>query len=851
MQIIKLPSSVTATGSILAFCCLAVFVGIGRAQERSYPFQDMHLPIGVRTADLAGRLTVDEKIGFLCAKAPAIARLNIPAYDWWSEALHGVARNGKATVFPKPIALGSTWDTALIRRIADAISDEARAKYHAALRKHGFTKRYEGLTFFSPTLNIARDPRWGRTSECFAEDPLLTGTLGTAFVKGLQGDHPDYLKILATPKHFVANNEENRRNDGSADVDETSLREYYFPAFRMSVEEGQAGSVMGAYNALNGVPCCANPFLLTEVLRNQWGFDGVVMSDGSAIDKIYTHHHYADSPEEGAAKALLAGCDMSLRDEYRDGLKKALLAGMITEEDIERALLRVLKQRFRLGMFDSDAFMPYSNISESVIESEAHRALALEAARKSIVLLENKDEILPLDAKKKMKIALIGNDFQRTYYGDYSGLPDSNQTLYEVLQRRFGDKMDWQWVPESSREEPVASQYLIRGESFAYEGKLGLTGYYFANGNLEGDPVAVRHDHQVDYRSAADADLVIRQLSEASVRWETNLQAPVSGDFTLIFRGDADLTVKIGGEVYRRKSGDPEPLTIAIKLDQSEPYPICIEARNIQSNGNVEMAWKWPSVNAGVTPETVAAQSDIAIIFLRDDLAYEGRDRETLAVQRHQAELVKAVGKVNPNTILLFGSSAPLLVGELAPHVKALLNVWIAGQGESEALAEILFGETNPSGKSPVTFFSDEKQLPPLDDYNIKHGRSYQYFKGEVRYPFGYGLSYTKFSYRSLKVNNQGTDSLLLEIQVSNVGNFDGEEVVQCFAASSDWKDSGLLRRLVGFQRVYIPKGESTVLQIPVAKRSFEQWDTESDKWITQRGPYQLYAGDQSVTFSW
>jgi len=835
--------------SLFAVCFLLVFVGKAPAQTQVYPFQDPHVPMEARIADLSSRLTLEEKIGFLCAKAPAIERLGIPAYDWWSEALHGVARNGKATVFPKPIALGSTWDPDLTRRIADAIADEARAKYHAALKKQGFTKRYEGLTFFSPTLNIARDPRWGRTSESFAEDPLLTGTLGTAFVKGLQGDDPNYLKVLATPKHFVANNEENRRNDGSAEVDETSLREYYFPAFRMSVTQGKAASVMGAYNALNGVPCCANPFLLTNVLRNQWGFDGVVISDGSAIDKIFTHHHYAESPEEGAAQALLAGCDMSLRDEYREGLKKALHEGMITETDIERALQRVLKQRFRLGMFDPESAVPYSTIPESVIENEAHRALALEAARKSIVLLENKGDILPLDATKKQTIALIGNDFQRTYYGDYSGLPDSNQTLYDALQRRYGDRVDWQWVAESSREELVASQYMIRGESFAYEGKLGLTGFYFANGDLTGNPVAVRHDHQVDFRSAADADLAIRGLSEASVRWETNLQAPVSGDFTLIFRGDADLTVKVGEQVYRRESRE-EPLTVQVTLDRSKPYPLVIEARNIQLDGNVEMAWKWPSGKLNRTPEQVAGQSDVAIIFLRDDLAYEGRDRETLAIQRHQAELVKAVGQANPNTILLFGSSAPLLLGELAPHVKALLNVWIAGQGESEALAEILFGETNPSGKLPVTFVSDETHLPALDDYDMTHGRSYQYFKGDIRYPFGYGLSYTKFSYRNLEVTKLGTDSLMLRVAVTNVGNVDGEEVVQCFAENAAWEDNGLLRRLVGFQRVYIPKGETRRVELPIAMQSFEQWDAAADQWKIQPGPYRLHAGTQSIPFN-
>ncbi len=835
----------------LVFIGLIACIGIVDAQERNLPFRDIGLDIDVRMADLAGRLTVDEKIGFLCAKAPAIDRLDIPAYDWWSEGLHGVARSGKATVFPKPIALGSTWDPDLVDRIAEAISDEARAKYHSALKKQGFTKRYEGLTYFSPTLNIARDPRWGRTSECFAEDPLLTAALGTAFVNGLQGNDPNYLKILATPKHFVANNEENRRNDGSAEVDETSLREYYFPAFRKSVEEGKAASVMGAYNALNGIPCCANPFLLTTVLRDEWGFDGVVMSDGSAIEKIYTHHRFASSPEEGAAMALLAGCDMSLRDEYREGLRKALQAGMIAEADIDRALARVLKQRFRLGMFDPDSAIPYSQIPESVIESETHRALALEAARKAVVMLENKDGFLPLDASKPMKIALIGNDFQRMYYGDYSGLPDSNQTLYDVLRRRYGNQIDWQWVAESDREEPIAPQYLIRGESFAYEGKLGVTGFYFGNGNLAGQPVAIRHDHQIDFSPAADADAAIRKLPVSSVRWETNLQAPVSGEFTLIFRASVALAINVGGHVYRQAAGAQQPLTIKVRLERSEPCPITIEARNVTAQDHIDVAWKWPLGNSDITPEKAAAEADVAIIFLRDDLAYEGKDRETLAVQRHQTALVKAVGEANPNTVLLFGSSAPLLVGELAPHVKALLNVWIAGQGESQALAEILFGETNPSGKSPVTFFADENEMPPLDDYDIRNGRSYQYFQGKVSYPFGYGLSYSKFAYEDLTVAPLGTDSLLVKVRVSNVGDYDGDEVVQCYASGPSWENTGLLRRLVGFRRVYIPRGEQVVVQIPVAKQTFERWDEERHTWNVAQDHYRLFVADQSHPFTW
>ena len=295
-----------------------------------------------KAATLEKQLTTKDKIDLLCAKAPEIAHANIIRYDWWSECLHGVARAGKATVFPKPIGLGSTWDVDLIKRISTAISDEARAKYHKALRNKGYSDRHEGLTFFSPTLNIARDPRWGRTSECFSEDPYLTSQLGVAFIEGLQGEDPTYLKTVATAKHFVANNEENRRLGGSATVDDMSLREYYFPAFQAAITTAKAASVMGAYNALNGIPCCANSYLLTDILRKEWGFKGVVISDGSAIDKLYTHHKYATTLEEAAALALKAGCDMSLRDEYREGLRKAYEKGLINIGDIDKALKRVL-----------------------------------------------------------------------------------------------------------------------------------------------------------------------------------------------------------------------------------------------------------------------------------------------------------------------------------------------------------------------------------------------------------------------------------------------------------------------------------------------------------------------------
>ncbi|MBR2498053.1 MAG: glycoside hydrolase family 3 C-terminal domain-containing protein [Parabacteroides sp.] len=479
-------------------------------------------PIKQQVSSVMKDLTVEEKIDILCAKAPAIERHSMPAYDWWSECLHGVARAGKATVFPKPIALGSMWDTALLNEIAVAISDEARAKYHAALAEKGYTNRYEGLTFFSPTLNIARDPRWGRTAECFSEDPHLTSQMGVAFIKGLQSEKEGHLKLVATSKHFVANNEENRRNDGSADVDELSLREYYLPAFEASVKEGKVASFMSAYNALNGVPCTANSFLLEDVLRKEWGFDGVTISDGSAVEKIYTHHKYKSNLAEASAAALLAGCNMSLRDEYRQGLRDAFAQKLIQEKDLDEAVKKVLELRVRLGMFDSFA-SPYADIPMSVVECEKHRQLAQEAAEKSIILLKN-NGLLPIQYENK-SIALIGNAFNKVYYGDYSGIPDHNPTLFEVLKEKIGDKANLKWVSDFAEEEEVIpSNCFLREAKYEYEGRLGLTGEYFNNPDLEGEALFKQHDLTLDI--STDRKEFASNTTGISAKWHSALVAP-------------------------------------------------------------------------------------------------------------------------------------------------------------------------------------------------------------------------------------------------------------------------------------------------------------------------------------
>ena len=799
-----------------------------------------------RVGKMVSNLTVEEKIDLLCADAPSVERLNIAKYDWWSECLHGVARNGKATVYPKPIGLGCMWDEDLVKRIASAISDEARVKYHVALRKQGYTKRYEGLTFFSPTLNIARDPRWGRTSECFSEDPLLTGTIGSAFIKGLQGDDSTYLKLVATSKHFVANNEENRRHDGSADIDAVSLREYYLPAFEQSVREGHVASVMSAYNALNGVPCTANSFLLTDLLREEWGFDGVVISDGSAVGKIFTHHGYASSQAQASAMALLAGCDMSLRDEFREGLREAYSLKMVKESDIDRALKRVLTLRERLGMFDKDSDVPYSHIPDTVIECEKHRSLALEAARRSIVLLENKDALLPLDRTKIRKIALIGDAFQSCYYGDYSGVPEFQSILQEEIQKRSGN-CQIKWISDISGTVVVPASCFQRDEKYAYEGKVGLTGEYYSSSQLTGKPFLVRNDHTIHHVLNKDADIASKFQVVRSIRWSSNLVSDRDGKHSFELKGDGCLKVVINGRNLPLMKGQK---SFTLDLKKGIPVSMLLEFTEINLNEPLSLLWKQPEEGTQQTLEQLAQSSDVAILFIRDDSGAEGQDRKTLSLSEKHLDLIKKVAAVNPNTVLILGSSSPLILTDVAPRVRSRINCWIAGQSEAIALAEILFGETNPSGKTSISFVADESQLPPLNSYNVRLGRSYQYFKGDVLYPFGYGLSYTSFKYGTpsvIRSEISDKDSVNISVTVSNVGNWDGEDVVQCYASNAQWQMDGLQKKLVGFKRVAIPKGKSVIVNFVIPAKQLARWNECLNKWVVYPGRYTFSVTENCI----
>ncbi len=664
--------------------------------------------------------------------------------------------------------------------------------------------------------------------------------MGSAFIQGLQGDDPNYLKLVATSKHFVANNEENRRNDGSADVDEISLREYYLPAFEQSIREGGSTSVMSAYNALNGTPCTASSFLLNDLLREEWGFDGVVMSDGSAVAKIFTHHHFASTPAKGAAMALLAGCDMSLRDEYRDGLREAYVQQLITDTDIDRALARVLTLRERLGMFDPDTKVSYSQIPESVIECEAHQQLALEAARKSIILFKNDSSLLPLKKEKKQKIALIGEAFHVNYYGDYSGMPQHESTLYKEINERAGN-CEFIWISEMKGAGLVPSSAFRRSEKYADVGVVGLTGEYFSSSDLSGKPFLERNDHTINHKLNKDTGIASKFKTAHSIRWTSNIVSDKSGMHTFTFEGMGSVRIKISGKEI---PFDQSTGVFSYILTQGKPIPFSIEFTNISDDSPVSLMWEQPREENSLTPAKLAESCDAAIIFIRDDGGAEGRDRDSLSLSSLHSELIKEISRVNKNTILILGSSTPLILTSVVPQVGALLNSWIAGQRESEALSEILFGEVNPSGKSPVTFFTDESQLPAIDSYDVRSGRSYQYFKGDVLFPFGYGLSYTTFHYGQPEIAKKvinPNDEIKVSVEISNTGEYDGEEVVQCYATNARWQMSGLQKKLISFKRVSIPKGQKKRVEFTIPAKELSRWNTQKQCWEVEPGRYALH----------
>ena len=802
------------------------------AKESARPvYLDASLPLEQRVNDLVTRMTLEEKVAQMQDVAPAIPRLGIPAYNWWNEGLHGVARAGNATVFPQAIGLAATWDTDLIHRVADVISTEARAKYNDAIQ-HGNTGRYYGLTFWSPNINIFRDPRWGRGQETYGEDPYLTSRIGVAFVRGLQGDDPNYLKTVSTPKHFaVHSGPEVLRHRFNVPVSPHDFADTYTPAFRATVVEGKADSVMCAYNAVRGEPACAN-HLLFDALRNKWGFKGYVVSDCWAISDLHQGHGFVLTLEQAAALAVKAGTDLSCGPEF-GALPFAVRNRLLLNADVDRAVKRLFEARFRLGMFDPPERVPWSKLTMADNDTPAHRQLALEAARKSIVLLKNDRNTLPLKSSVKT-IAVIGPnaDSLSVLVGNYNGNPSSYTTILGGIRKRFlGAKI----LTATGAPVTETSAVVLPPEHLRTGGtnsQPGLKAEYFANVNFSGAPVLKRVDASVDFEWNNVSPGPGVPAGNYSIRWTGELVPSVDGDYRLGASADGGYRIYLDGKKFIDDSAPhgTRTMTTLVHLQAGHPYPIRIEYFHGWWEATARLLWLPPNliedaVNAARKADVVIAVVGITAQFEGEesdssDPGFFGGDRLDLNLPRPQEELLESVAATGKPLIVILTSGSALAVNWAQQHAAAILETWYPGEEGGAAVADVLSGDYNPAGRLPVTFYQSIVQLPPFGNYSMS-GRTYRYFTEPPLYPFGYGLSFSSFNYSEAKVSQakvaaDGTVSV--SVRVTNASSVPGDEVVQFYLAHPSF-DGAPIRALAGFQRIHLDAAASKTVDFTLRDR--------------------------------
>ena len=884
---------------------VVLVLGLGRlspaaAAEAQRPaYLDTTLSFEDRAADLVQRMTLDEKVSQMMDQAPAVPRLGVPAYNWWNECLHGVARAGKATVFPQAIGLAATWDDDLLHRVATVISDEARAKHHDALR-HGVTARYFGLTMWSPNINIFRDPRWGRGQETYGEDPYLTGRMGMAFVRGLQGDDPKYLKLVSTPKHYaVHSGPEAVRHGFNAEVEPRDLRETYLAAFRATVVEGGAVSVMGAYNRMNGEPCCASPTLLQQILRDEWGFKGYVVSDCGAITDIWRGHRSRPTPEAAAAWAVQTGCDLECGSDY-ESLIKAVHEGLIQEPAIDVAVGRLFLARFKLGMFDPPQDVPYAQIPLDVVDRAENRALARKAAEESVVLLKNEGNLLPL-RRNVERVAVIGPnaDSYWVLLGNYNGTPSKAVTILDGIRATLPNAQ----VSYAQGTDIVGSNVVAIPSSALHPpsgrpGETGLSAEYFDNVRLEGEPKLRRVDSKVDFiwgRTGEAAPGI--PVQDFSARWTGTLTPPKSGRMQLGTISDDGVRLWIDGKLIIDNWGQHYTHTDLVTLDlvADREYRVKMDFWQGQRGATARLVWVEPGINDRRLTAAVALarDSDVTVMVLGlsaglegeqmdvDAPGFKGGDRTSLDLPEAQERLLEAVQATGKPVVLVLMSGSALSVSWAAAHVPAILQAWYPGEEAGTAVADVLFGETNPAGRLPVTFYRSVDQLPPFEDYSMAN-RTYRYFTGEPLFPFGYGLSYTHFEYSDLTLTCEGGDrnkhcagerarghlkgqpavaglakpatfasgeAVQVAVTVRNAGAREGDEVVQLYLRDIAASVPVPVRSLAGFRRIHLAPGQSQVVTFSVAPEQMTVVRDDGTR-VEEPGTFRVEVGGKQAGFS-
>lgn len=856
----------------VAFTCWAT-LGFAGAQNQQKPaYLNPSLAPEQRAVDLVHRMTLEEKASQLVNQARAIPRLNVPSYDWWSESLHGVAVNG-TTEFPEPVGLAATFDASAIHQMAIAISTEGRIKYVQSLRENGgHTDIFQGLDFWAPNINIFRDPRWGRGQETYGEDPFLTARMGVAFVTGMQGDDPHYYRVISTPKHFaVHSGPEPTRHSADVIVSKHDEVDTYLPAFRATVMEAKADSVMCAYNSINGEPACANQFLLEDQLRGKWNFQGYVVSDCGAVRNIFDGHHFKPSQAESSAVSLQRGMDNECIDfrakvhddhDYRPYLD-AVKQGYLKESEIDTALVRLFTARMKLGMFDPPEMVPYSKIDENELDSAQHRALALKLANESMVLLKN-DGTLPLKTSGT-KIAVIGPlaDQTKVLLGNYNGIPTHTVSILEGLKKEFAGATI-NYVPGtgflSKETSPVPADVLTT------DGKPGAKVTFLKEDIVSGEITRLNQASipQLGTRVDSDIDIAahplpanVASVQPLAVRWETTLTPKESGDYDLGVETDGYIRVSLDGKRVTTANypHGVESLTGRVHLDAGKPYQLSVEyARTPNAPPHLRLVWGRidRSVNPAATEAAKNADVVVAVVGITSELegeemtvnepGFNGGDRTSIDLPKPEQDLLEAVATAGKPLVVVLTNGSALAVNWANQHANAILDAWYPGEEGGTAVAQTLSGTNNPSGRLPVTFYTGVDQLPPFDDYAMK-GRTYRYFTGSPLYPFGYGLSYTKFAYSDLKVPSEVAAGapLAAEATVTNAGSKAGDEVVQLYLTFPNVPGAPL-KALRGFQRIHLEPGASQAVKFELHPRDMSMV-TEAGEPIIAEGAYTLSIG--------
>jgi beta-glucosidase len=823
---------------------------LASAAEGAPAYLDTSLSFEARAKDLISRLTLEEKAMVLNHRGTTVERFNLRA-DQWNQCLHGVVWDRPTTMFPISVAMGATWDPMLVHETATVISDEARAVYNLWHRQPDVRAQHKGLIYRSPVINIQRNPYWGRNEEAYSEDPFLTGRIGVAYVKGLQGDDPKYLKLVSTLKHYAVNNVERDRMSLSVVVSERMLHEYWLPHFRDCIVEGQAQSVMASYNAINGVPNNINHYLLTEVLKNQWGFEGFVVSDLGGVNTMVRGHEKGQMTfEDAVAKSLIAGCDFSDR-EFEEYIPRAVQQGLLPQERLDDAVYRVLRDRFRLGEFDPPEMVPFSRISPDVICSAEHRALALKAAQKSIVLLTNRNGFLPLNRAGLKKIAVIGPHADMFTPGGYSGRADNPVNPLQGIRNRAGAGIEIVYA-RGCGITPRAATQVDRETGFSRGASV----------KLDASTVGEYIQFPVDIRAPGTYEIKLRYKT-FSTRGIFALSIDDVGQGAPIdmyaSRESYDNIASFGTKTFASAGVRQFKFTATGQNSSSSGYTGHFDQIILTGPAEVNYEAERLDYVAGAgggdsiaQAAAVARDADVAIVYIgtTNAIEAEGRDRTSLSLPGRQEELVKAVLAANPKTVVVLMNAGPLTIPWIEDNAPAVVAAWWGGVEGGNAIADVLFGNVNPGGRLPYTVYASESQVPSQDQYDITQGFTYMYLKGKPLFAFGHGLSYTEFKYSNARLSRErmrADETLTVSIDVENTGSRAGDEVVQLYVRDIESRVTRPTKELCGFERITLEPGrkQTVTLELPGERLAF--YDEQRHAFVVEPGVFEVMVGSSSA----